>query len=110
MSENFLKLLQSWNTDILISLKHNMSKFWGQEEDQTLLFQHERKLSYLNSNMVQVFISTAETVTSVNANANIKKCRNEYADYLLKTLKENCIMSKKAVFQCYKMLSRNVHK
>jgi len=72
MSENFLKLLQSWNTDILISLKH-MSKFWGQEEDQTSLFQHERQLSYLNSNMVQEIISTAETVTSVNAKYKHKK-------------------------------------
>lgn len=73
MSENFLKLLQSWNTDILISLKHNMSKFWGQEEDQTSLFQHEIQLSYLNSNMVQEIISTAETVTSVNAKYKHKK-------------------------------------
>jgi ABC-type maltose transport system permease subunit len=37
-----------------------MSKFWGQEEDQTSLFQHERQLSYLNSNMVQEIISIAE--------------------------------------------------
>jgi len=44
-----------------------MSKFWGQEEDQTSLFQHERQLSYLNSNMVQEIISIADTVTRVNA-------------------------------------------
>jgi len=50
-----------------------MSKFWGQEEDQTSLFQHERQLSYLNSNMVQEIISTAETVTSVNAKYKHKK-------------------------------------
>jgi hypothetical protein len=50
-----------------------MSKFWGQEEDQTSLFQHEGQLSYLNSNMVQEIISTADTVTSVNAKYKHKK-------------------------------------
>jgi hypothetical protein len=73
MSVNFLELLQSWNTDILISLKHNMSKFWGQEEDHTSLLQHERQLSYLNSNMVQEILSTADTITSVNAKYKHKK-------------------------------------
>jgi len=65
--------LKIFNTDILISLKYNMSKFWGQEEDQTSLFQHERQLSYLNSNMAQEITRTAETVTSVNAKYKHKK-------------------------------------
>ena len=103
MSENFLELLQSWNTDILISLKHNMSKFWGQEEDQTSLFQHERQLSYLNSNMVQENISTADTVTSVNVkHKHKKKMQDEYAEYLLKTRKRTASCQRRQSFTTIK--------